>query len=61
MRPSGKQGILLIFLLWSGLLLIGISTAWAYPVAQIPTGSVPTVTGTPPGVIATVKKGEQTR
>jgi hypothetical protein len=59
MRPSGKQGILLIFLLWSGLLLIGISTAWANPVAQIPTGSVPTVTGTPPGVIATVKKGEQ--
>jgi hypothetical protein len=59
MRPSLKKGILLIIVLWFGLLCASISTARANPVAQIPTGSIPTVTGTPSGVIATVKKGEQ--
>ncbi len=59
MRPPRKKGILLIGLFWFALLFTGISTARADPVAQIPTGSIPTVTGTPQGVIATVKKGEQ--
>lgn len=49
----------LVFLLTSFLFLTQSSPARADLAAQIPTGSVPTVTSTPLGAYITVKSGEQ--
>lgn len=52
--------LLMILVVFSGMLLIsGVSIANAKYLYQIPTGSVPTVTGTPVGAVAVVKVNEQ--
>ncbi len=49
-----------VIILLVGILLIGIFwQASAGPSAQIPTGSIPTVTGTPAGATAIVLDNEQ--
>ena len=50
----------MILVVFCGMLLIsGVSIANAKYLFQIPTGSVPTVTGTPVGAVAVVKVNEQ--
>ncbi len=56
-NKKNKYAILLMILVvFCGMLLIsGVSIANAKYLFQIPTGSVPTVTGTPVGAVAVVK------
>jgi hypothetical protein len=52
--------LLMVLVVFCGMLLIsGVSIANAKYLDQIPTGSVPTVTGTPIGAVAIVKINEQ--
>jgi len=52
--------LLMILVVFCGMLLMsGVSIANAEYLFQIPTGSIPTVTGTPVGAVAIVKVNEQ--
>jgi hypothetical protein len=53
MRTQIRTGLLILFLI-GFISLLWISPAWTPAIAQQPTGSIPTVTGTAPGPFITV-------
>ncbi len=59
MRGFFIKGLTLLGLISCAFWLVRVSPAQAGPQAQIPTGSIPTVTGTPVGAIVVVIQNEQ--